>query len=836
MFHYFVYKRHGSISIMLSFMLIAILSLSSTLMETARYKSTQRLLNELEQNAAFSLLGCYDRDLYENFGLLAIEQKAGSEELLSYLNQNLNGVGSGMDLNGLDMLLTIEGVEVDKLYDLTQNEVLRAQIMEFSAYRAPTTLASNLLNFDDLMEELTDQLKEVLPFYETLLKLAGCMEKILDTFTKLQELIEATEKFQKDIESYQEAVGEFNDAIDARNNYKENHTTDEEGYADKLAELNNTISDCASTLQGAIETAKSSMADYYDKYTEFKDTYTSMLSAEVSTLVSAANNDADSISDENIKKNTKKILKDFKSGYEASENMCSKVVNEIDKSYKDFQKTTQEKLTAQYKELEKKPEELSTVNKVETLSGEAEKIIIIGIVLAQVQVFTEMVTGWTNAISKISDIVKVMKIIQTNGMYELDYNNVIDDNTWNSLPSRPNGTLKEVSNPYAAEDEEMVSNQLADTAEVAASLDYDIKFLEPGAGPVDEGALQNAMKKTKEAAEAFQDKCEQLKTAQNIFTILSTLIGIIGTLINFLMCVINLINTFIMCVTSNFSRMLYQKMWEAVYANEMFSNRTTDVGDDERLNGSSFPDNSSLLLGVEGDCFDMANAEYILIGTRYETVNQISAFMLILAMRILCNIPAILSDEILTELVEELCAIPIVGWIAAIIIICAMVFLEAWADMIFMIYTDDGVDVIKTQGYFTLDGSGMDDLVEKVDELLDSIDLEEDDGEEEENEDNILDDYVDSLTKWNYKDHMQVMMLLFVSNKHLNARCADLIEMQMRQIKQMKGEINTFHLSEMATYARVHVKARYKPVLPIPTIPGLNDQGLSMETIHYSGY
>lgn len=836
MFRYFVYRRHGAISVMLAFLLISVLSLSSTMMETARYRSMERLLNELEQNALFSLLGYYDSDLYKEFGLLAMEPDTGEEQLRQYLEQNLNGLGSGMSLNGLDKMLEIGGVEVDKIYELTQNEVFRAQVMEFAAYRAPVRLVSNMANLDELLEQLTKELESALPLFETMKKLADCMKNIIDTFKKLYALTKSAEDFQKKSEDYKTAVDKYNAAVSSRDSYKNDHDSSEEGYAETLAALNSAVASNASSLRGKISEAKEALADYYEKYTDFKGAYDSALSSEVDVLISAAKYDADAIEDENARKNTKKMLDDFGSGIDGARGLCNKVVSEMDTLYEEFILSCQDALTSQYNALGKdNPEELGSTGVVNTLSESSALIVAVRVVVGLVATLVEVVGKWNDSIAQISDVIKVMKIIATKGLFDPEYNNMIGYGVWNSLPGVSNGgRLKAINNPFASGDEKLVMDRLKETEKVAASLDYDMSFLEPGAGPVEEAALQTAMEEMKTAADAFQDKCESLSKASNILTILTTLFSVIGTLIKFLDRLINLIKVFISCIIDRFTRMLYPKLWGSVYANEMFSNRTTDVGEDKRLNGSDLPDFSSFGWNIDYECFDMANTEYILAGTQSEIANQVFSFTLILIMRILCNIPAILADSQLNQLVGELCAIPILGWIAAIIIVCMMLFIESWSDMIFMIYGSEGVDIIKTKGYFALDGSNMDELVDKVNDLLGSLAVKDDEDEDEGGLD--IDEYLKGLLKWDYKDHMQLMLLLFVPNAKINARCADLIEMQMRQIKKKGGDLETFHLDKMATYARARVEAYYKPMLPIPTIPGLNDTGLRMEALHYSGY
>ena len=132
MFTYFVKNKHGYVTVMLIAMLISVLFINTTFMEIGRYRSIEKLFGEIQENAAFSVLANYDRDLLENFGLLAVEDDIDSEKFNEYLMANINGI-SVEDINKVDAFLGGSEVRADlqKLFFLSQRNVFQNQVNEF---------------------------------------------------------------------------------------------------------------------------------------------------------------------------------------------------------------------------------------------------------------------------------------------------------------------------------------------------------------------------------------------------------------------------------------------------------------------------------------------------------------------------------------------------------------------------------------------------------------------------------------------------------------------------------------------------------------------------------
>ncbi len=137
MVEWFISKRRGSITIILTFLLTAVMSLNASFLEVARYRSLELTFRELEENAAFSVLSQYDRDLLKNFGLLAVKQTVEKDQFVTYMKANLNDGLADSARSDSFLKLVEESVTLEKMYDLSQEEVLKEQIDEFMALRTP---------------------------------------------------------------------------------------------------------------------------------------------------------------------------------------------------------------------------------------------------------------------------------------------------------------------------------------------------------------------------------------------------------------------------------------------------------------------------------------------------------------------------------------------------------------------------------------------------------------------------------------------------------------------------------------------------------------------------
>lgn len=842
------YRRRGAITIMLAFLLVTVLSLSSTLMEVARYRSLERLYKEMEENAAFSMLSEYDRDLFKKYGLLAMKQTIGEEELLEYLRSNMN-IGLA-DYNGIDSMLSIaeEGIEIEKLYNLAQHDVFKTQISEFCAYRAPINIANEALNIEDTIKDLVEKLEESLPILNMFLKLVDVASNMTDALEKEYKFVKACVDLKDDVNTYKDKVSKYNDAVSERNAWEamdEEEIKNTPNYYERLEELRQNVKASAGNLQSAIGSLKEALGTQKEAYESYMSSYEKLLGSGIDAVLAEAKVDADAIKDEKTKANAKKMIEDMEKGYKDTNEYSTLIQEEYRKYMNSDIEKTQEELSAQSGVLEGDGASLNSVTEVYVVSH-SYLTILVDMFLSTIAQIEKIVQQYSDALKQIWNCIEAFKYVQSLGIVDPMLNQNIQDDIFYNLPGKTGGRecLAEVTNPYEELDELKKNIQIAETEEVAAAIDFDTSVLNTNDVEAKINGLVSAMNNTLSKWDVLADRITSFKTSINIVKTIIDIGKIAIALGDFLLSLINVAYTFLEIAKNvTLEVFLYSRLYPAIYAKEMFSNRCTETSD-KKMNGESYT-----IVSVEnGELFEKANVEYVVCGTSNEIKNQTQTFLLLLLLRVICNIPAIVSDTTLMGIVEELCA-TIVGIIVAVILVMVVFFLEAYLDMVFLLYDKDGIDFIKLKGYLKFDASGLDNLKVKVKSLIEQAkkqskdkiknaiigesnagNKEDKDGKAKKNVKNLLN------SGWTYKDHLLVLLVLFVDSDRMYARCADLIEMDLKYSKKMAGKIEEFKLSEMATYIRVESEAQYTPLLPIPSFPGLNTKKIPIKNIHYSGY
>lgn len=849
MLKHWIENRRGAVTIMLTFLLLAVMSLNSTLIETARYKSLERLYKEMEENAAFSVLSQYDRDLYKSYGLLAVNQMVGKEEFITYLQANMNKQTT--NANGVDTMLDISAdhVEMDKIYNLAQEEVLKMQINEFCAYRAPMTMVNEALNIEETIDKMIKDLEDTLPVLKLFNKLVKLTEKMSDMYTKLWEYADKSEVLRDMSYEYENSIESYNNAVEARDTliatYEAQSEVEEgeesssnqishEEYQKQLENIIGQIESEASGLRNNIEQLKGALAEQFEAYNDFMDAYGAVLGAGVESVLAEATADADSIEDKEVRDNAKKMIGDMSSAYKETESIAENIKKELRNARGENVDYTQLELTAQKESLLGNGGTMGKTYHV-TIVSQGFLTVFIDLVLETVNTIEKLAEQWSEMLRVLGEVLEAFKIFTLKGFFEPELNNVIPSSVYRNLPGKQHGgnELVKVSNEFMAEDEAAKNAQIAETEYVANMVNFDTSTLDTDDSKQENNALLNAMNNTVEKWKKLDECIRGLNSAIGILSVLIAIVNLCVKLVDFIGSLIVLVGVFIdELAGGKMHELLYQRVYPAVYVNGMFSNRTTDLEKDKKINGSSFADYSAVL-DISDIAFDQANGEYILIGTSSEVANQMGAFTIMLAYRMLCNIPAVLSNVALREVFTGLCA-TVIGIIFGILLYIVVLVMEAYADMIFLLYGDSGVDAIKIQGYFSFDENGLNKFAEQAEELMDKT-MKAAGVETSKEDEGFWKEYGKGVLRWNYKDHMLILLMFFVRSEVMYARCADLIEMDMKKKKLRAGE-EEFKLSEMATFIRVDSTAEYTPLLPIPTIPGLNSDKLQIHNVHYSGY
>jgi hypothetical protein len=211
------YKLKGAITVYLSIILSAVILLSGVLMDIVRIKAAEVQVRRAVNSAALSTLAGYNTKLKNEYGLFALHNSNSnylSETVQSYLNKNLTADMSDIEskhkaynlvkgivindeyrkVNFIDLFdYQIENLEATPVYNFTENEITRNQIIEYMKYRAPAQFAEDFMdkiNQAASSEKYTSAYKQKTVIEKKL----GKVEKALK---RLQEHINQVNKFEK---------------------------------------------------------------------------------------------------------------------------------------------------------------------------------------------------------------------------------------------------------------------------------------------------------------------------------------------------------------------------------------------------------------------------------------------------------------------------------------------------------------------------------------------------------------------------------------------------------------------------------------------------------------
>jgi len=140
-------KQKGSITIFICILLVILIPLSCIMTDVVRYRMAKKQAEAALKICADSVLAAYDRQLKDQYGLLAIyprDEAAINAELFELLSDNLNAhawAEGKTDLYGFQ----VRKVEAVTFYNLSEPYVLNQHIAEFMKYRAPVQAGGEFL-------------------------------------------------------------------------------------------------------------------------------------------------------------------------------------------------------------------------------------------------------------------------------------------------------------------------------------------------------------------------------------------------------------------------------------------------------------------------------------------------------------------------------------------------------------------------------------------------------------------------------------------------------------------------------------------------------------------
>lgn len=249
-------RNRGSITVFICIILSVLIPLCGILMDLARYNEAVRMADSSLKLCVESMLAAYDRQLKEQFGLLAMyprDVESMEKEIYELLSDNLtpeNAEGNVTDL----YRFRVNRVEVIPIYNLSEPYVLEQQVTEFMKYRAPVQAVSEFLEKLKSMANLARE-SEVVEHNMTLDKLLNGLREDMIYFALLMDQKMENINKNSQTENYASAVI----AEIESNNQKEN---------------------ALRPKQETIDAINEKMAEYRERKAEYEEAKSAYESAE----------------------------------------------------------------------------------------------------------------------------------------------------------------------------------------------------------------------------------------------------------------------------------------------------------------------------------------------------------------------------------------------------------------------------------------------------------------------------------------------------------------------------------------------------------------------------
>lgn len=241
----------GTISIFLVISMMPITSLVLTFEEASRYQSAMEMMNEVVDSSAFSSIAEYDSYLDDRFALLATSQE-------SDINNNFNGYLTD-NVSAMGKSVTVNNKKITGKYSLSDQEVLKQQVLENAEISVTTRLISDVADVNELLDTLKENLK-----LDELDKMVGQVTDAMDLTSSVVEAV-------KNVKSTYDKAVEYKTACDE---YNASYNDSETGFIKKVI-----------NLAEKLKMAQDNLGDEDDPSTVYNNT-------DVITAITEANNAA----------------------------------------------------------------------------------------------------------------------------------------------------------------------------------------------------------------------------------------------------------------------------------------------------------------------------------------------------------------------------------------------------------------------------------------------------------------------------------------------------------------------------------------------------------------
>lgn len=823
----------GALSLFLCILLTPMLTLASALIEFSRYQNVVELLNEIMDASGLSALANYDEYIEDRFGFLAVSQGTDiNEAYKTSINKNTGILGKSVELGSSP---SAEGSS-----PLSDLEVLRAQLTDFSESTVLTDMLLEDLNLSKLIEKLSS-LKGVEIAAKATDVVADTTTLIKDVATAGDALVEAvnlvvikTQFAKESAENFIESLTEFYEKL-SNNGYgygddkldpssPEGLKAIEEEFASDLENLYLKAQSLISSAEGlisaiddvtakmnalksSIDSVKSSL-DSLNETTKEADEHTKTESGDPNAMASAANATSDAF---------ETTLNEFESAFNTAKNgLKDTLLSAAKESVQSVINSVKEKINFSVGvELDTKAllqwfsrvtwEGITTETLNDFLYGE-----IINFDFEFDIDFEEIKNTLSTSITEAEDEFKnnvkegsenvLSKLVNTiNGIFNLDFfynghlNAGLSKEVQSKLMADPSG-----NNPY-----------ITLLQAICGSRNAVNDFLSSLTG-LDFTGMLDAIKALVESIG---------KTFEAVMQIIGKFIAKISELVGY--------------VANGDLKAFYQLLLISGYMTHNLPNRTMTGDVTVSLDGGTVSNLVSLsgnsltgfaynkierpssegmggpASGLEAlikfliensndsstdEMFKGAELEYILVGTQSELMNQVVGFIQLYMLRLLLDIGPVLLNS---EVAEMAAAANIAGWVVYLLV----VLLEPLCDTIVLVNGGE-VGLIKSSCFLT--PSGLDDLAEAIinvgtynenvkNSLLSNLGS------------NVGKDKDGDFFDFDYSTHMLLLLIMNVTTDDMLARLSNIIYLESAYHYKNAGADYTFEMSK--TYTRINMQA-----------------------------
>lgn len=798
-FHKYINGTKGAVSLLLTLVMTPLLSTSLILVESARYQNAVQLMEEIMDSAVFSTLAEYDAFVDERFGLLSVSQETKiNDTFRSFLDDNVSSIGKSVTVNSHSAI---------GKFPLSNTDVLKQQVLEYSEISVASEMIIEGFDIDKLLDQLTASLD---------------LDDIKDEIEAVNAAVDVGSELEKLIEAIIKTGDQYEDKyVDALSEYKSAYTSfKEKGVA----------------LIEALKTAEGNLEDDEDHDTIYEE------------------------------KDVKDAIKDLKKARDTYKDKATTLKNELStlKGHIDDIFSSMSGLTEKLKVFEDKTSDGSAVDKCTTSSYEWF-LIIMGTITRTIDTtigddYSNKMNTELNAlqdqITKLGNLGdKTITSSWTETKIDTEYGTISITSVRTGLGAVLDKLIETLNNDSAAtDDEKMKMSDLLDLAGdllgVSGLYDINLNAVVDTAKLLSNTSMSLSSQIVMSSITDLLDACDEFTkgiTSFNVLKAVKALGKLLKSIAEFLTAIItwvaeNLVN--LVSYVASGPKEWYNSLLLYGYAAYSLPNRTNyDSG--KTLAGYSYSTIFDMAGGVKrGDAitgsiselstltnssgsdkmFKGAEAEYILVGSTNELMNQSVAFFDLYLFRLVCDLIPVLKNG-------EVSAMAALAGPGSWVVKLAIALAEPMLDTIILVNSSESSQYIYKKTLY-LTGSGITLLLQDLtnitgvsqnlkDKIKDSIVAKNGDA-------SAIDKGIIDAT---YTEHLLLLMLLSVNQQTYMQRLQNIIQLE----SAVKNESEfTFKLSKAYTYINTDVTYTLNPMF---NIDSLTDNGLfTANSNQYSGY